>query len=178
MSRETARRHRCGPTFRLRHRCGPTFRLHFCTGSVREPTCSSANRDRAGGAGPVQTGGSGFTSDPDHTIPRVYDANIERISSHNASHAIGSDLSICEHRQLWPFVLACGRRVAVAEPQPERFVFKAVYGPRKCTDFFKVHHDSLTTSTGRNGVHPLNDVRECAPTVKVAAALAMDGPQP
>ena len=28
---------------------------------LREPTCSSANRDRAGGAGPVQIGGSGFT---------------------------------------------------------------------------------------------------------------------
>ena len=35
----------------------PTLFRHM----LREPTCSSANRDRAGGAGPVQTGGSGFT---------------------------------------------------------------------------------------------------------------------
>ena len=35
----------------------PTLFRHM----LREPTNSSANRDRAGGAGPVQTGGSGFT---------------------------------------------------------------------------------------------------------------------
>ena len=38
-------------------RCSDSIPAHM----LREPTCSSANRDRAGVASPVQAGGSGLT---------------------------------------------------------------------------------------------------------------------
>ena len=83
-----ARRLVLSPGVRVRAMPGPTFRGVKLPNStavdrrsvdsttalfrhmLQEPTCSSANRDRAGGAGPVQAGGSGLT--PDHLITAAH----------------------------------------------------------------------------------------------------------